>query len=66
MVQVSKEALRQQHMAALEDLALIEAGILRQLTHTQSARQSLTTSWRTLGLGEVPEYENEVRVRKVS
>jgi hypothetical protein len=66
MGQVSKDALREQHMAALEDIALLEAGILRQLSLSQGVRQSIATSWQTLGLGEMPEYEPEVRVRKVS
>lgn len=66
MAQVSKEGLREEYQLAFENFALAEAAALRQLTLIQGARQSLAASWKTLDLGELPEYEPEIRVRKVS
>ena len=66
MAQVRKDDLRDGYQLAFESLALAEVNTIRQLTLIQNARQSLATNWRTLDLGELPEYEPEVRMRKVS
>lgn len=66
MAQVSKAALRVQMEASFEDLALIRAGILRQLTACDDGRSRLAETWKALDLGDVPEYEPEIRIRRVS
>lgn len=64
--QIPRAQLRTTLEEAFEDVALLQAGYLWQVALAQQAHKSLRELWETIGLGDVPEYESQVRVRKVS
>lgn len=64
--QVPREQLWSTLEEAFEDAALLQAGYLRQVALAAQAHKSLRELWETIGLGDVPEYESQVHVRKVS
>lgn len=66
MTTVRKEDIRGALEEAYEDLALLEAGVLRTIVFAQSARTHLNTTWEMFGLGDRPEYEPQITLRKVS
>lgn len=51
----------------LEGFALIEVNLLRQYTEVQRLRALVKSEvWDRFQLGEFPEYEPDIRLRKVS
>lgn len=66
MTTVRKEDIKGALEEAYEDLALLEAGVLRSIVLMQSTRNRLNTTWEMVGLGDRPEYEPQITVRKVS
>ena len=55
---VRREQLRTTLEDAFEDVAMLQAGYLRQV--------ALARLWETFELGDLPEYEPQIRVRKGS
>lgn len=66
MTTVRKEDIRGALEEAYEDLALLEAGVLRTIVLAQSARNRLNSTWDMVGLGDRPEYEPQITLRKGS
>ena len=66
MTTVRKEDIKGALEEAYEDLALPEAGVLRTIVLAQSARNRLNSTWDMVGLGDRPEYEPQITLRKVS
>lgn len=63
---VRREQLRTTLEEAFEDVAMLQAGYLRQVALAQQTQKSLQGLWETFELGDLPEYEPQIRVRKVS
>lgn len=66
MTTVRKEDIKGALEEAHEDLVLLEAGVLRTIVLAQSARNRLNSTWDMVGLGDRPEYEPQITLRKVS
>lgn len=63
---LSAERVKELLSLAMEDVALVYAGHVRGIHESVEARRSLSELHRYLGLGEPPEFEPEIRVRRVS
>ena len=66
MATVSRERARELLDLAMEDVAMAYAGHVRGITETDKARRSLGDLYTLLGLGDPPEFEPEVKLRRVS
>ena len=66
MTTVRKEDIKGALEEAYEDLALLEAGVLRTIVLAQSARNRLNSTWDMVGLGDRPGYEPQITLRKGS
>lgn len=64
--QIPRAQLRTTLEEAFEDVAMLQAGYLRQVALAQQTQKSLQGLWETFELGDLPEYEPQIRVRKVS
>lgn len=58
--------LRDELQLAFEDLALIRAEHLRLIAKAEEMRRPLEKIWVAAELGPLPEYEPEIRLRRVA
>lgn len=63
---VSKDRLREILEAAMEDVAMAMSEGTRSQHRLLEVRQACATVWQMADLGDVPEYETQVRAVKVS
>jgi hypothetical protein len=59
---ISKDVIRRQLEMAFEDVALILADQVEGQQRALEARQRLANVWETLGLGDPPESEIQMRI----
>lgn len=66
MAEVTKEALRAQLEAAMEDVAMAMSDSISFQERLRSVRAATAEVWKMAELGEVPEWEMQVKAVKVS
>lgn len=66
MAQVSKERLREALEGAMEDVAMALGDSMTYQQRLLAVRQRCAEVWQMAELGDVPDFEAQVRVRKVS
>lgn len=62
---VSKERLREVLEEAMEDVAMLMSDNLQTTDRLREIRDRCAEVWKMADLGEVPEWEAEVRLRRV-
>jgi hypothetical protein len=63
---MNRDQLRNELQLCFEDIALMRGEYLRLIDKGEALRRPLEEIWKAAGLGDLPAYEPEIRMRKVS
>lgn len=66
MAAISKDRLREQLEAAMEDVAMLLSDSVTYQERLKEVRSACAEVWKMADLGDVPEWETRVRAVKVS
>lgn len=66
MAAISKDRLREQLEASMEDVAMLMSDTVSFQDKLREVRASVAEVWKMADLGDVPEWETQIRARRVS